>query len=103
MSQKKPNSDRSKRATERMAARTLSKATNVAARAKAVLTKMGGAVPRITNQDLMARIGALTLERDYWKERAETLEQELVHLLPTNSEEEGETEEEGPPVGETVD
>ncbi len=104
---KKPNSDRSRRALGRKATRELAQAEN---KAQQTLKEVGGPPAggfRVDIQELLAHIGALTLERDFYQRRAAALESELAALNPADPPEDETPEEtlakEGPPTGKAVE
>ena len=66
MAQKMPNSDRSKRAGARAAERQARSAEPQG--------------PKINWEGLFARVGALTVEKDYWQEQAKTATAEVERL-----------------------
>ncbi len=66
MAQKMPNSDRSKRAGARAAERQARSAEPQG--------------PKITWEGLFARVGALTVEKDYWQEQAKAATAEVDRL-----------------------
>lgn len=80
----KPHSDKSARAQRRAAARELS-------RAPSNQPNTGG-IP-ISVPDLLVKIGALTVEKDFWVTRVQVLEREIQRLLEEQQPLEGESPE----------